>query len=56
MYKVLKNFSGKISSTEGKIIDIKNEECIKDLIQAGYIEEFKEETKKVSSTSKKVKK
>ena len=42
MYKALVSFSGAISMAKGQVADIKNEEVVKDLLNAGYIEKVKE--------------
>lgn len=41
MYKALVSFSGIISMTAGEVKEITNKEVIKDLLNAGYIEEIK---------------
>lgn len=46
MYKALVSFSGLVTATKGQEIEIKDEYIIKDLKQAGYIEEIKKETLK----------
>lgn len=52
MFKALKSFCGKVSMKKGETKDINDEEVIKDLLNAGYIEEVKEETKKVTAKVK----
>lgn len=47
MYKALKSFGGKISMKKGEIKDINDEDIANDLLNAGYIEEIKEETKEI---------
>ena len=47
MFKALKSFGGKISMKKGEVKDINDEDIVKDLINAGYIEEIKEETKEI---------
>ena len=51
MYKSLISFSGIISMTVGEIKEITDKEVVKDLLQAGYIEEIK--TTKEPKTKKK---
>lgn len=46
MYKALVSFSGKLSMVKGKVMEIKDKELIKDLLNAGYIEEVKPTKKK----------
>ena len=45
MYKALKSFTGVITMGQGEIKPIEDQIVVKDLINAGYIEEVKE-TKK----------
>lgn len=40
MYKALVSFSGLISMAEGEIKEITNKDIIKDLLNAGFIEEI----------------
>lgn len=47
MYKALKSFGGIVSMKKGEVKDINDENIIKDLRNAGYIEEIKEEIKKI---------
>lgn len=54
MYKALKSFSGKISMAKNQVKDIKDENIIKDLLNAGYIEEVKEEVSKVKEEVEKI--
>ena len=54
MFKALKSFSGKISMAKGQVKDIKDENIIKDLLNAGYIEEVKEEVSKVKKEVEKI--
>lgn len=54
MFKALKSFSGKISMAKGQVKDIRDEAIIKDLLNAGYIEEVKEEVSKVKKEVKKI--
>lgn len=42
MFKVIQSFSGLVSGTIGEIITLKDKEIIKDLLNAGYIEEYNE--------------
>ncbi len=46
MFKALCSFSGIITMVKGEIKKIEDEEIIKDLLNAGYIEKVKEEVKK----------
>jgi hypothetical protein len=41
MYKALVSFSGLVSMAKGQVGEIKDKEIIKDLLNAGYIEEVK---------------
>lgn len=41
MYKALKSFSGVVSMAEGEVKDISDPTIVKDLVEAGYIEEVK---------------
>lgn len=55
MYKALVSFSGKLSMSKGQIREIEDKEIIKDLLNAGYIEEVKTtkaETKPIKKKSK----
>lgn len=52
MFKALKSFCGKISMKKNEIKDIDDKELIKDLLNAGYIEEIKEEVKKIDKKVK----
>lgn len=42
MYIVEKGFSGIISAHKGQVIEIKDNKIVKDLINAGYIKEYKD--------------
>lgn len=42
MYKSLISFSGIVSMTVGEVKEITDKEVVKDLLQAGYIEEVKQ--------------
>ena len=42
MYIVKKGFSGKVSGNKNQVLDIKDKKIIKDLMNAGYIEEYSE--------------
>lgn len=42
MYRALCGFSGKVSMAKGQVAEIKDEEVIKDLLCAGYIEKVEE--------------
>ena len=54
MFKALKSFSGKLSMAKGQVKDIKDEAIIKDLLNAGYIEEIKEEISTIKNEVEKV--
>lgn len=41
MYKALVSFSGLISMAKGEVKEITDNEIVKDLLEAGYIEEVK---------------
>lgn len=53
MYKALKSFTGKVKMQKGQIADIEDKNIIADLLNAGYIEEVKEETKNIKNEIKK---
>ena len=46
MYIAIKSFSGIISMRKNQIKEIKNKKLINDLVNAGYIEEYKENSPK----------
>ena len=52
MYKALKSFCGKVSMKKGETKDIDDINVIKDLLNAGYIEEIKNESKKIVTKAK----
>ena len=52
MYKALKSFGGIVSMKKNEIKDINDENIINDLLNAGYIEEIKEEVKKIDTKVK----
>lgn len=52
MYKALKSFCGKVSMKKGETKDIDDKDVIKDLLNAGYIEEIKNESKKIITKAK----
>lgn len=52
MFKALKSFCGQISMKKNEIKNINDENIIKDLLNAGYIEEIKEEVKKIDTKVK----
>lgn len=52
MFKALKSFCGKVSMKKGETKDINDKEIIKDLLNAGYIAEVKEEVKKIDTKIK----
>lgn len=41
MYKALKSFAGAVSMRKGDVKEINDKEIVKDLLNAGYIEEVK---------------
>lgn len=41
MYKALKSFAGVVSMRKGDVKEINDKEIVKDLLNAGYIEEVK---------------
>ena len=45
MYKALKSFAGKVSMRKGEVKEINDKQIVKDLLNAGYIEEVKPEKK-----------
>lgn len=45
MYKALKSFAGKVSMRKSEVKEINDKEIVKDLLNAGYIEEVKPEKK-----------
>lgn len=51
-YKALKSFSGIVSMRRGEEKDIKDQEVVKDLLRAGYIEEVGGEKPKTAKSSK----
>ena len=54
LIKALKSFAGTISMYAGEIREIADDEIVKDLLKAGYVEEIKEaKTQKTEKTSKK---
>lgn len=52
MFKALKSFCGKVSMKKGETKDLDDENLIKDLINSGFIEEIKDEIKKVDTEIK----
>lgn len=52
MYKALKSFCGKVSMKKGETKDIDDKNVIEDLLNAGYIEEIKNESKKIVTKAK----
>lgn len=50
-YKALKSFSGVVSMRKGEIKDINDQEVVKDLLRAGYIEDLDGGKPKSSSKS-----
>ena len=55
MYKALVSFSGKVTMNKGQVREIADTEVIKDLLQAGYIEEVKSAKKEEAKPTKKKK-
>lgn len=53
LVKALTNFAGKISMCVGEIKDIQDENILKDLMQAGYIEPEIQEAEIVEKPAKK---
>lgn len=51
-YKALKSFSGLVSMRRGEERDIKDQEIVKDLLRAGYIEEVGGSKPKTTKSSK----
>ena len=51
-YKALKSFSGLVSMRKGEVKEIKDQEVVKDLLRAGYIEDLGDEKPKSSKSSK----
>ena len=51
-YRALLSFSGLISMASGEIRDISDIDIVKDLLKAGYIEEYNPEPNKVVTKSK----
>ena len=49
MFKALKSFCGKVSMKKGETKDINDKNIIKDLLNSGYIEEVKDEIKKIDT-------
>lgn len=43
MYRALKSFAGKLTMRKNEVKEITNKAIVKDLIEAGYIEEIKSE-------------
>ncbi len=52
-YKALKSFSGIVSMRRGEEKNIEDQEVVKDLLRAGYIEEVGGEKPKLSKSSAK---
>lgn len=51
-YKALKSFSGLVSMRKGEEREIEDQEVVKDLLRAGYIEEVGGEKPKTTKSSK----
>ena len=52
-YKALKSFSGVVSMRKGEIKDINDQEVVKDLLRAGYIEDLDGDKPKSSKSNNK---
>ena len=52
MFIVKKGFSGKVSGSKNQILDIKDKEIVKDLLRAGYIEEYSDKNQTNSELKK----
>lgn len=52
MFIVKKGFSGKVSGNKNQILDIKDKNIVKDLLRAGYIEEYSEKNQSNSELKK----
>lgn len=52
-YKALKSFSGIVSMRRGEEKNIEDQEVVKDLLRAGYIEEVGGEKPKTAKSSEK---
>lgn len=55
MFIVKKGFSGKVSGNKNQILEIKDKELAKDLLKAGYIEEYSEKNQTNTELKKKMK-
>lgn len=53
MYKAKLSFSGVVSMEQGEIKDIADIAIVKDLLKAGYIEEYKPAEKATTAKAKK---
>ena len=51
MYRALESFSGLISMYQNEVREIEDKEIIKDLLAAGYIEEYKPAVDKKSKVA-----
>lgn len=54
MFKALKSFCGKVSMKKGEIKELNDNEIINDLVNAGLIEEIKENKTKVEPVIKEI--
>lgn len=54
MFKALKSFCGKVSMKKGETKELNDAEIINDLLNAGLIEEIKENKTKIETVIKKV--
>lgn len=49
-YRALRSFSGLVSMVKNEVREIKDEEIVKDLLRAGYIEDLSEKQKAAKSS------
>jgi hypothetical protein len=54
MFKALKSFAGKVSMKKGETKELNDKEIINDLLNAGLIEEIKENKTKVEPVIKEI--
>lgn len=52
MFIVTKGFSGLVSGTKGQVITLKDKSVIKELLRAGYIEEYSTKNQNASELKK----
>lgn len=53
MFKALVTFTGKVTMAMGEVREISDPSIVKDLLQAGYIEEVREEKKTANKKAQK---